>query len=1263
MRKHNLSGHLLFRMVANGCGCILFFLLPFITYGQDNSILQEFKDPGKEYSIVPLWSWNGDLKQEELKRQIDLMQEQGVYGAFMHARAGIDYSETPYFSDGWWEAMDTTMAYAARKNFEAWMYDEDKWPSGSAGGRTIAVNPEEYTKKVLRYTVEEQKEGDTYTINKQNKVKVFAVKMTGKKTFDLQSKVDLTDSPANQWEVPPGDWAVLTFEMGKHQKEMPFTQIDYLDEDAVKAFVDITHEEYYKRYGKLFGNTIPGVFYDEIYLNLYEADILPWTDDFAEGFKSRNTYSILNELPSLVLGSSNSASVNYDFFKEVTYRYDNAWFKQIADWCDKHNIGLVGHTEEGFDSYKTEGDYIKTIGSMQFPGTDNEEFRYDFPRQISFFRPKQVSSAAHIYGRDRSAVEAMGGGGYMITPAEYRYGMAKLGAYGINFFIPHLFHYTVDNIRAYRDWPPSWFFRNPYWKYFKPLADYGRRISFMNRQGSHVCHVALLYPLTDHRVSGYNGINYKENYVELQEILLNSQIDYDVINNESLLKSDCSGGDIKIEDEAYRVLILPYITNLTYDVAKKIAGFYEQGGIVIAVNKIPNSSVHGNSNEVNALMNQVFGIKPVNHERYFNADIKTFARYTSNKSEQNGYAFYSKSVVWLPEIIDNNIDSELKMIEGKKSALCFHQRRTGDVTFYLLLNEELVNNHYQLEVPDYGVPYKLDPETGNSEKIEDYLRLDGHLLVSMDFKPQEACFLTFVPGEKETKNIMLSSSSLSGTKLSVSGNECTVSGWLSPETLPNVLFQQANGAKKEYKFENSMDIKPLILDGKWDFQLAKNQLDQKWTDKVSADTIEIPIMRFYAETENKKWDFTSPVFDDQHFPEVKMTDRFSGQKAAVRYLSPWNASRIIFYPRTDRNLAWNWDNIRKDVTFRKTFKLIQRPSKTKIKITAANSYTLYVNETEVGSDNILKTVETYDIAQHLKTGENEITVKVAKQEGLIAEGSIETPQDFVILNTDDSWEANMDGIWGSALIHSQPSLGDWQKVDFSINKIQFPLTCWYRQKLPAGTSELILPERSGKFEYYVDGKLLKEKDSRLKLPENKEGYIAELVVKATIQKAEGGLLAPVLAVCKETETELVPWSELGLKWYTGRAIYKKEFVLPANYKADKLKIVLDPGDVKWFAEIWVNGQLAKYSPWGDYKTDITKYLKKGKNSISIVVSNLRANEAFYDLPDELVEDPFNRWWQQGATLREAERLESGLTGNVRLVPFQYVENKISMNEL
>jgi hypothetical protein len=136
------------------------------------------------------------------------------------------------------------------------------------------------------------------------------------------------------------------------------------------------------------------------------------------------------------------------------------------------------------------------MGQLQVPGADNEEYRYGFPRMIDWYNTKQISSIANLYNRKRVMVEAMGGGGYTIPLEEYRYGFSMLGAYGINMFIPHLFHYEMNTPESQSDCPPSWFFRNPHWKYFKPLADFGKRISYTGAQGKHVCDIAILYPLT-----------------------------------------------------------------------------------------------------------------------------------------------------------------------------------------------------------------------------------------------------------------------------------------------------------------------------------------------------------------------------------------------------------------------------------------------------------------------------------------------------------------------------------------------------------------------------------------------------------------------------------------------------------------------------------------------------------------------------------------------------------------------------------------------
>ncbi len=77
-----------------------------------------------------------------------------------------------------------------------------------------------------------------------------------------------------------------------------------------------------------------------------------------------------------------------------------------------------------------------------------------------------MASVANLYGRQRVGAEALGGAGWTFTLESGRYGFHMLAAHGLNFFVPHLFHYAIDHPENDGDWPNSWFFQNPYWKYF-----------------------------------------------------------------------------------------------------------------------------------------------------------------------------------------------------------------------------------------------------------------------------------------------------------------------------------------------------------------------------------------------------------------------------------------------------------------------------------------------------------------------------------------------------------------------------------------------------------------------------------------------------------------------------------------------------------------------------------------------------------------------------------------------------------------------------
>ena len=90
-----------------------------------------FENPTKEYRGKPFWSWNGRLKEKELYRQIEVIGDMGFGGYFMHSRTGL---ETEYLGEEWFELTNRCADYGWKEGLESWLYDEDRWPSGSAGG-------------------------------------------------------------------------------------------------------------------------------------------------------------------------------------------------------------------------------------------------------------------------------------------------------------------------------------------------------------------------------------------------------------------------------------------------------------------------------------------------------------------------------------------------------------------------------------------------------------------------------------------------------------------------------------------------------------------------------------------------------------------------------------------------------------------------------------------------------------------------------------------------------------------------------------------------------------------------------------------------------------------------------------------------------------------------------------------------------------------------------------------------------------------------
>lgn len=100
-----------------------------------------FANPGKEFRPAPLWTWNARVTHEDIDRMLSDFKDQGFGGAFIHPRPGL---ETEYLSDEWFELWRYSVEKGKEIGLDIWIYDEDSYPSGFAGGHVQREMPESY---------------------------------------------------------------------------------------------------------------------------------------------------------------------------------------------------------------------------------------------------------------------------------------------------------------------------------------------------------------------------------------------------------------------------------------------------------------------------------------------------------------------------------------------------------------------------------------------------------------------------------------------------------------------------------------------------------------------------------------------------------------------------------------------------------------------------------------------------------------------------------------------------------------------------------------------------------------------------------------------------------------------------------------------------------------------------------------------------------------------------------------------------------------
>ena len=506
------------------------------------------KQTEKIYRCIPFWSWNDELKPDELVKQIEWMNDNGVGGFFMHARGGLT---TEYLGKEWFECIKACSEKAQELGMEAYAYDENGWPSGFAGGKLL-----EDLENRDRYL--------TYTIGAYDEKALVSYDMTG---AGLRRVTSPQENCLNVYE------------------NIAASTVDILNGEVVDKFIQLTHEEYKKR----DTYSLKGFFTDEPQYYRWQT---AYTKVLPTYFKETYGEDILDGLGLLFVEKEGYRPFRYKYWKAMQALMLKNFAEKIYTWCDNNGYKLTGHYVE---ETSMDGQMWSCAGVMPFyeyehiPGID--WLGKNIGNEIS---PKQVSSVAAQLGKKQVLTETFACCGWDISPKELKLLAEFQYVAGVNIMCQHLLPYTEHGQRK-RDYPAHYSEVNPWVKKnFKGFNDYFSLLGKILAESEEIVNTAMLHPMR----SAYLTYNRELQWQSILDIglsmeavvksLCDKQIPHHYLDETLLAKyGRVEGNKLIMGKCAYEYIVFPKVTTMDKTTEKLLREFVNAGGKVLLTDEKP----------------------------------------------------------------------------------------------------------------------------------------------------------------------------------------------------------------------------------------------------------------------------------------------------------------------------------------------------------------------------------------------------------------------------------------------------------------------------------------------------------------------------------------------------------------------------------------------------------------------------------------------------------------------------------------------------
>jgi hypothetical protein len=720
--------------------------------------------PPSEYGPEPYFGMNGAVTIETLSKDLDMMKSLGFHAVTAQAGGGMT---TTYLSPEYFAFFKQFVEEAKKRDMRVWIVDDIGYPSGFAGGK-FADKPD---LQMQALTISQRLPVAAGAALKQpvtpDTIAATAVSATGEHVA-----VPIAGGAIN-WTAPAGaDWTVMLVEHvlrtsptksdtnPKHTKDSSQPLEDYINPAATAAYLESTHNAYYKAMPEEFGKTIMGFRGDE---PDYSISGLPWTPTLLDTFQKVKGYDARPYLAAMLISQSGGRGqpapkltdkelqAKADYYDIFSQMFRDGFFKPQGVWCAAHNVEYqvhLNHEEMEMQLVRSEGDFIRDMKYVEVPGIDTI-WHQIWTDTISDF-PRLAASASHLYGHPRAFTESFAA--YRPEPdiTMARYIINEQLVRGVNLFETMFYSATGAPRPALaaatptpppaagapatppRRGGPSGVMRDPGWP---ALMQYSQRMSYVMSMGRPAAAVALYLPsdsmwLDDRAADAA--------FVSTERMLSERQIDFDIVGVDSL-STDLKAGPGTFETMSgnkYKVVILPSLSVLSQVSLDRLKAFAKGGGKVLFLGRTP-ALISGKT---------ILDARASTPADFAWATVETSTQLAATPTPPAQAPAAPPAAQEVPAALETALGTVIGpreiALDSPDTALRVLTRRLKDANVYLFFNEGAAASTHSVTIRTDGSKVEeWDPVAGSVSAVTTKAA-KGSVTVKLDLKPYETRLLT-----------------------------------------------------------------------------------------------------------------------------------------------------------------------------------------------------------------------------------------------------------------------------------------------------------------------------------------------------------------------------------------------------------------------------------------------------------------------------------------------------------------------------------------